>query len=161
LREVPYLEYAREAIGHLCPDVEQLRQRWLQPETRAEVEELLGNAGVDLAELGAALNVPDSDPLDVLVRALFRQPVPTRRDRADRLRREHAAWLDTFAAPAREVLEVILDKYAVGDADDVADTGLLRVPPLSERGTFMELARRFGGGAALRQALAELKRRLY
>jgi len=35
------------------------------------------------------------------------------------------------------------------------------VPPLSERGTFMELAGRFGGGSALRQALAELKRRLY
>jgi hypothetical protein len=38
---------------------------------------------------------------------------------------------------------------------------LLRVPPLNERGTFMELAGRFGGGQPLRQALAGLKRRLY
>ena len=44
-----------------------------------------------------------------------------------------------------------------GEAPDVTDTGLLRVPPLSERGTFMELAQHFGGGAGLRATLAELR----
>lgn len=161
LREVPYFDYAREAIGHLCHSLTELRQHWLQPEARRELQELLTNAGVDVAELGAALNVPDSDPLDVLTRALFRQPVPTRRERADRLRQQHGEWLQSFAEPARAVLEAVLEKYVAGEADDVADTALLRVPPLNEWGTFMELAARFGGGPALRQALAELKQHLY
>jgi hypothetical protein len=161
LRQIPYLEYAREAIGHLCHDLEQLRQRWLHPQSRTELLELLDDAGVELGELGAALNVPDSDPLDVLARALFRTPVPTCQERAEWLRREHAAWLGSFPAPAREVLDAILDKYVLGEADDVSETGLFRVSPLSEWGTFMELAGRFGGGAALRQALAGLKHRLY
>jgi type I restriction enzyme R subunit len=87
--------------------------------------------------------------------------VPTRQERADRLSREDAEWLGSFPPPAREVLEVTLEKYVLGEAENLADTGLLRVPPLNERGTFMELAGRFGGGAGLREALTELRRRLY
>jgi hypothetical protein len=97
----------------------------------------------------------------VLSYALFRTPVPTRQDRVKRLAERHAAWLDTFSAEAREILDVIVRKFVDGEAPQVTDTGLLRVPPLSERGTFMELAQRFGGGAGLRSTLAELHRRLY
>jgi len=58
----------------------------------------------------------------VLARALFRAPVPTRQERADRLRRAHAAWLGSFDPPAREVLDDILEKYVLAEAEDVADT---------------------------------------
>ena len=44
---------------------------------------------------------------------------------------------------------------------DVSDTELLKVPPLSEQGTFIALARHFGGGAAVRAALKELQTLLY
>ena len=49
-----------------------------------------------------------------------------------------------------EDADVRLDKYLADEAPDVSNTQLLRVPPLSERGTFVELVQAFGGGAALR-----------
>lgn len=161
LREIPYLEYAREAIGDYCPTLEALRERWLNPDLRKELEGRLEEDGVDLAELAAVFNLAECDPLDVLAHALFRTPVPSRQDRVARLHERHAAWLGGFPAEAREVLTLILAKFSNGEAPDVTDTGLLRVPPLSEQGTFMELAQPFGDGAGLRAALAELHRRLY
>jgi type I restriction enzyme, R subunit len=161
LREIPYLEYARESIGDECPTPEALRQRWLNPDLRRELEGRLDEDGVDLAELAAVFELADCDALDVLDYALFRTPVPTRQDRVARLAERHGDWLGTFSAEAREILDVILRKFRDCEAPEVRDTGLLSVPPLSERGTFMELAARFGGGAGLRSALAELHRRLY
>jgi superfamily II DNA or RNA helicase len=161
LREVPYLEYAREAIGDDCPTTEALRERWLKPDLRRELEGRLADDGVDLDELAAVFGLSDSDSLDVLAHALFRTPVPTRQERVARLRERHADWLGSFSAEAREVLDLILRKFEDGEAPDVSDTGLLRVPPLSDRGTFMELAGHFGGGSGLRATLAELRRRLF
>ena len=161
LREIPYVEYAREAIGSDCPTLEALRERWLNPDLRRDLLDRRDDDGVDLAELGAVFNLGECDPFDVLAYALFRTPVPSRQERVARLRERHADWLASFPAEAREILDVILQKFCAGEAPEVTDPDLLRVPPLSERGTFMELAQRFGGGPGLRSALAELNRRLY
>jgi hypothetical protein len=155
------VEYAREAIGGDCPTLEALRENWLNPDLRRDLQGRLEDDGVDLAELAAVFNLGECDPLDVLAHALFRTPVPSRQERVARLRERHADWLASFPAEAREILEVILQKISDGEAPEVTDTGLLRVPPLSEQGTFMELAQRFGGGAGLRSALAEMLHRLY
>ena len=161
LRQTPYLEYTKEAIGEDCSSLDNLRERWLRPELRTELQGRLADAGVELEELAAVFNLADRDPIDVVAHALFRQPVPTRRERIERLKERHLDWLNAFEPDAREVLDLIIEKYIAGEANDVTDTGLLKVPPLSQRGTFMELAQRFGNGAALRDALAELSRRLY
>jgi len=161
LRQTPYLEYTKEAIGEDCSSLDNLRERWLRPELRTELQGRLADAGVELEELAAVFNLADRDLIDVVAHALFRQPVPTRRERIERLKERHLDWLNAFEPDAREVLDLIIEKYIAGEANDVTDTGLLKVPPLSQRGTFMELAQRFGNGAALRDALAELSRRLY
>ena len=161
LRQTPYLEYTKEAIGEDCSSLDDLRERWLRPELRTELQGRLADAGVELEELAAVFNLADRDPIDIVAHALFRQPVPTRRERIERLKERHLDWLIAFEPDAREVLDLIIEKYIEGEANDVTDTGLLKVPPLSQRGTFVELAQRFGNGAALRDALAELSRRLY
>ena len=161
LREIPYVEYAREAIGDDCPTLEALRERWLNPDLRRELQGRLEDDGVDLAEVAAVFNLPECDPLDVVAHALFRTPVPSRQDRVARLQEHHADWLQSFPPEARDVLAAILQNFVDGEVPDITDTELLRVPPLSEWGTFMELAQRFGGGAGLRSALAELHRRLF
>jgi type I restriction enzyme R subunit len=116
---------------------------------------------VDLEALATTLRLPEADPLDLLLHVAFGERPLTRRERAERVRREHAAALARHGQTAREILEVILQKYVAGEAPDVDDPALLRVPPLSDRGTFLELARSFGGGAQVRAALWELQELLY
>jgi type I restriction enzyme R subunit len=111
--------------------------------------------------LAASQRLHNTDPLDVLLHVAFGQAAPTRRERAERVRHEHAEFFGRYNPTAREMLDTILQKYVDGDASDVSDTELLKVPPLSEKGTFIELARYFGGGAAVRAALKELQTLLY
>lgn len=65
---------------------------------------------------------------------------------------------------ARAILDVILDKYVVGEAPDVSDIGLLQVISLADRHTPFELARPFADPATnttVRTALKELQTLLY
>ena len=62
LREIPYLEYAHEAIGDDCPTPDTLRERWLNPELRRELQGRLEDDGVDLEELAAVFKLDECDP---------------------------------------------------------------------------------------------------
>ena len=160
LRTLSYRDYTRAALEGVVATPVELRARWLRREQRDEIEARLQEEGVNLAALAAALGQPEADPLDLLLHAAFGQPPLTRRDRADRLRREQAAFLNRHGPAAREILETVLEKYVAGEASDVSDTELLKVPPLSERGTFVELARLFSPARA-RDVLKELQTLLY
>jgi type I restriction enzyme R subunit len=107
------------------------------------------------------LHLLEVDPLDILLHVAFGQRVRTRGERVERLYREHAEFFNKYRPEARELLDVILKKYVDGEAQDVSDPELLKVHPLSEQGTFMELARLFDGGAKVRSALKELQNLLY
>ncbi len=156
-----YEDYAKGVVEGLCGNATELRARWLRLEQRDEIRGRLEDAGVDLKELAAAMHQPDADPLDLLLHIAFGQPIMTRRERAERLWHAHPDFFARYQPAAREILQVILTKYVRGEAQDVSNPELLQVPPLGERGTFMELARPFGGGAKVRETLKELQRLLY
>jgi type I restriction enzyme R subunit len=161
LRPLSYRQYTVDALHELVTSPGELQARWLRPEQRDEIRERLREEGVDLPVLAAALNLPDADPLDLLLHVAFGERPLTRRERADRVRRQRGDFFARHGPAAREILEAILQKYVAGEAQHVDDMDLLKVPPLVERGTFLELVRPFGGGNATRAALAELQKLLY
>ena len=161
LRVVSYQDYTKDALQPLCANPAELRARWLHKEQREEIKERLIQEGVDLGKLAETLRLPDADPFDLLLHVAFGERPLTRRERADRLKREHAAFFARYSPAAREILDTILEKYLAGEAEDVSDTRWLKVPPLSGKGTFVELAQRFGGGEQVRQALREMQTLLY
>jgi len=61
LREIPYVEYAREAIGGDCPTLEALRERWLNPERSANRN---GEAVVSPVQRRPIANLPPPKPTD-------------------------------------------------------------------------------------------------
>ncbi len=161
LRAVSYQNYTKDAIEALCATPAELRVRWLRQEQREEIKGRLIEEGIDLGKLAETLRLPDADPFDLLLHVAFGERPLTRRERADRLKREHAAFFEPYGPAAREILDTILEKYLAGEAEDVSDTGWLKVPPLSGKGTFVELAQRFGGGEQVRLALREMQTLLY
>ncbi len=156
-----YRDYTIAALKHIVTKPEDLRARWLSKDQCQALLDQLQEEGVDLQALAKALNLPNVDPLDILLHIAFGQRKLTRSERVERLYRDHLTYFSRYKPEAREILDTILKKYVVGEAQDVSDTELLRVPPLSDRGTFIELAQRFGGGANVRSALNQLKELLY
>ncbi len=161
LRVFSLVDYARDKVRKLYPTASALRTKWARADGRQEVIQSLADRGIDLAQLRAAARQPDADAFDLLCFVVYSSPLRTRRERADRLRKEQRDFFERFAPEAREILDRILDKYTDFGVEQVADPKVLQVPPISEIGTLLEIAGRFGGPERLRAALEELQTRLY
>jgi type I restriction enzyme R subunit len=161
LHLVEYRDYAANVVRRLFPTHAGLRHRWQDAPSRAVIAEELRSRGIELDELAERAGLPDTDAFDVLVHLAWNEPVLTRYDRARRLRRDHAGFFESFQPEAREVLELLLERYAQYGVDDLADLRTLELEPVSELGTVIEIAERFGTAQRLREAVAEMQQRLY
>jgi len=160
-RVVKYTDYAREQVRRLYPTPAELRTEWMDAEHRGAVIQALAERGIDFSTLVEATNQPDADPFDLLIHVAWNAPLRTRRERAERVRKEKKDFWDRYSPQARAVLNDLLDKYTDHGVTQLDDLQILEVPPLSERGTPVEIARFFGGSGQLRQAFSELQSMLY
>jgi type I restriction enzyme R subunit len=161
LRVIRYTDYAAETVRTLCPTTPALRAQWADPVQRSEIIRLLAERGIGFDELADAAKQPDADPFDLLCHLAFNAPLRTRRERAQQLRESHPDFFGRYGPEARQILEDLLEKYAVyGDAQFVLPD-VLKVPPLSAHGQVGDIVRLFGGPDQLRNAVNELQRHLY
>jgi type I restriction enzyme R subunit len=161
LRTVSYTDYTREQVRKLYPSVTKLRSKWTQAEEREHIIEALKGRGVELTHLAEATHLEDADPFDLLVHIAYNGPLRSRRERAERVRKGKMDAFDYLKPEAREVLDLLLEKYNDHGVDQLSDLHILEVPPISERGTPVEIARLFGGADKLRDALNKLQEMLY
>jgi type I restriction enzyme R subunit len=161
LRLVEYRQYLADEVRRLFTTPAALRERWRTHLGRREVIDALERRGISFEEAIQRTGLADTDPLDLLVHVAWNGAVITRNDRTRRLRKDHRTWLESFVPAARVVLEDLLAKYAEHGVGQLDDLRVLEVEPLSRHGTPIQIAGRFGGTTALRQALAGLEERLY
>lgn len=161
VRVVRFTDYTAEKVRSMCPSAAALRSKWSSADERASILEVLADRGVSLEELMAATKQPDADPFDLLCHVAFNAPLRTRRERAEALRKDRKSFFDAYAPKAREVLNDILEKYIEHGVAQFQIPAILKVPPISERGTVMEIAAMFGGAEKLRGAVNEMQALLY
>lgn len=161
LRVVKFTDYAAEKVRTLFPTVLELRAKWANPAGRSEVIEQLAERGIDFHELATAANQPDADPFDLLCHVAFNAPLRTRRERADRLRREQKDFFEQHGDAAKAILNDLLEKYAEHGTAQFVVPDILKVPPISAHGNVIEIAQMFGGPAQLRESVAQLQNLLY
>ena len=97
----------------------------------------------------------------MLCHLAYNAPLRTRRERAERLRKDRADFFDRYGPEARAVLHALLEKYAEHGADQFVLPDVLEVPPISQYGNLMEIAAQFGGSDQLLKAIHELQLLLY
>lgn len=161
LRVVKFTDYTGEKVRNMYPSAADLRSKWSSAEERSSIIEALENRGIALEELIEASKLPDADPFDLLCNVAYSAPVRTRRERADRLRKEQKAFFERYGQNARSILDDILDKYVEYGTAQFTIPDILKVPPISERGTVTDISKMFGGPDNLRAAVGELQTLLY
>lgn len=161
MRVVKFTDYTAARVQTLYSNAADLRAAWAEPEKRAAVIESLAERGVDFDTLAAAAGQPEADPFDLLCHFAFNAPLRTRRERADRLKREKKDFFDKFGPDARAVLDDLLEKYAEFGTAQFVLPAVLEVPPLTKHGNVTEIAKRFGGPEQLREAVTQLQTLLY
>ena len=78
-----------------------------------------------------------------------------------RVRKERREFLEKHSGLARQILEELLEKYAEHGTAQFVLPDVLQVPPISDHGNVIEIAKHFGGAEKLREAIHELQTILY
>jgi len=161
LRVVQFTDYAGEKVRTLFTSADELQTRWADPVKREEVMLELEERGIAFKELAEVTGQPDADPLDLLCHLAFDTPLRTRKERADYLRKNQPDFFDQYGPEAREILAALIDKYTDFGPSQFSIPDTLQVPPISEHGNVMEIARLFGGAQQMKQAVDRLQAMLY
>jgi type I restriction enzyme R subunit len=101
----------------------------------------------------------DLDPFDLICHIAFGRRPLTRRERAEQVKKRD--YFARYGATARKVLEALLDKYADEGIANLENPEVLRIAPLNQFGSPVEIIQAFGGKTQYQQAIRELERNLY
>jgi len=151
-------DYTRRAVAEEYRSLDDFLRRWSEAQKKSEVIDTLEAHGVLFDALSEEVG-RDYDAFDLICHVAFGQPPLTRRERADHVRKRD--YFTRYGEQARSVLEALLEKYAEGGVEGIEDLGVLRVHPISEIGTTVEILAAFGGRDGYVEALQQLEQHLY
>jgi type I restriction enzyme, R subunit len=132
--------------------------RWRSTERKQAIIEELEQEGMQLEVLAQDLGI-DLDPFDLICHVAYDQPPLTRRERADKVRKNNV--FTKYGPQARAVLEALLQKYQDEGVTDLDDPRILQITPFDSMGTPLQLIKQFGGRADFERAVHELQSALY
>ena len=146
-----FSEYAAEKVRTLYPSAADLRKQWADPALRAEIIAKLEERGIDFDQLRVVEQPAGSRSFRPAVPSRLQRPIATRRERADRVKKEEKNFFEKYGPEARAILADLLEKYAEHGTAQFVIPDVLKVPPISERGNVIEIAQLFGGPDKLRK----------
>jgi type I restriction enzyme R subunit len=151
-------DYTRQTLCQQYASLDTFLKKWNAAERKQEIIQELQEQGVLLEALEREVG-KEFDLLDLICHVAFDRPPLTRQERANNVRQRN--YFSKYGEQARAVLETLLDKYADEGIEDLEKLDVLKVKPLSDIGTPLEILNIFGGKPKYLQALAELKSHLY
>ncbi len=151
-------DFTRKAVGQEFKSLDQFRKRWNDTERKQIILDELLEKGVILEALEDAVG-RDLDPFDLICHVAFDQPPLTRRERAEGVKKRNV--FSMYEEKAREVLGILLDKYADQGLETIEKIDVLKLDPFTEIGTPIEIVRSFGGRDNYLEAVQKLETALY
>ena len=151
-------DFTRKAVGQEFKSLDQFRKRWNGTERKQVILEELLEKGVILEALEGSIG-REMDPFDLICHIAFDQPPLTRRERADGVKKRNV--FSMYEEKAREVLGILLDKYADQGLETIEKIDVLKLDPFTQIGTPIEIVKSFGGRDKYLEAVQKLETALY
>lgn len=161
LRQENIIDYTRENIRGRYADLDHFIRSWTAEEKKGVIAALLrADTGIDLDALKASRGMSDVDDFDFICHIAYGQKPLTRAERARRAA-QNKDFLRKYSAPARKVLETLLDTYKDLGINEIEKTKVLTLPPFRKLGAPARLIGYFGGKTQYQQAVRELEEQIY
>lgn len=151
-------DYTRKSIQKSYATLREFLTAWNSADRKATLIKELAEQGVFFEELAEQVG-HDYGPFDLICHIAFDQPPLTRRERADKVQKRDV--FSQYGDQARAVLNALLEKYADSGIQSVESLEILKLDPLRQFGTPVEIIQRFGSKEAYRQAVQTLESALY
>jgi len=153
-----FKDYTKRGIEKEFRTLEEFLTRWNSAEKKKAIIEEMENHGIQLENLKEEIK-KDLDIFDLVCHIAWDMPPLTRRERAERVRKQN--YFTKYGEQARKVVEALLDKYADDGINNIEDMAVLRIDPFKRMGTPAELVNLFGGKSGYLSAIKELESHIY
>lgn len=151
-------DYTKKMVKKEYLTMDSFLTRWTEAEQKQAIIKELEQRGVIFEALEKEVG-KDYGPFDLICHVVFDKPLLTRRQRVDNVRKRD--YFTQYGDKAREVLTALLEKFANEGVEDLETLDILKVPPISEMGTVIELVNAFGNKKKYLSAIRQLKQELY
>lgn len=151
-------DYSKKNIIKKYRTMDAFLKEWKSSDRKTAIIEELEKQGVFFEELQKEIG-KDMDPFDMILHVAYQKTPLTRKERALKVKKRN--YFAKYGDNARHVLEALLDKYADQGITAIENLEVLKVPPLVEFGTPIEIVNFFGGKESYLNALQEMEQLIY
>lgn len=160
LRTIQFTQYAKEQITTMFPSMDDFRSKWNDLQERRHILEELENNGISIEQLIEITKQQDVDTFDLLCFVAFDLKPLTRKQRADLFKKNKPDFFARYSEPARDVLNLILEKYVDYGLNQIRPD-IISVEPITQLGNPIEIVNEFGGIDQFKKAIETLETFLY
>ncbi len=154
-----FQDYTRKTFSKQFASLDEFIKRWNATERKQTIIDELANAGIIWEALQEEIG-SDMDPFDLICHVVYDQPPLTRRERANEVKKRN--YFTKYSETAQKVLNALLDKYADAGVEEIESLNVLKVKPLDQLGSPMEIVREgFGSKKDYQQAISDLEDEIY
>lgn len=151
-------DYTKKSLTKEYSTLKTFLQKWKTTKNKSAIIEELINQGVLLNELKAEVG-KDFDEFDLICHVAYDMKPLTRKERAENVKKRN--YFTKYGEKARQVIQALLDKYADEGIENIEDMKVLKVNPLRQFGTPIEIIGFFGSKDNYIKALKEIEEQIY
>ncbi|WP_445454827.1 EcoAI/FtnUII family type I restriction enzme subunit R [Flavobacterium sp. 25HG05S-40] len=151
-------DYSKKNLEKEFTSLDDFIQKWNNAEKKEELIRELAEHGILLEALREEIG-QELDDFDLICHIAFDQPALTRSERANKVRKRN--YFGKYSETAQKVLNSLLDKYEQEGIFSIEQGSILKVKPLNEMGSPVELVRAFGKNKDFELAVKELENEIY
>lgn len=153
-----FKDYTKKNIHKQYASLKDFLKSWNHAEKKTAIIQALEEQGIFFDLLKEEVG-KQFDPFDLICHIAFDQPPLTRKERAEQVKKRH--YFAKYSEQAQAVINSLLEKYAQDGLSTIESMEVLKLDPLNQHGSPIEIIKTFGSKANYLQALGELEQALY
>lgn len=134
-------------------------EEWRNDPNKDKIRTLLLEHGIDIEQIKKEQNMEEVDDFDFICYIAFNRKPLTRKERAENVKKQD--FFAKYSGPAKEVLELLLEKYKNKGITEVVNLEVLRLDPLMKLGKPSKIVSYFGGKEGYVNAITDLQNAIY
>lgn len=151
-------DHTKEIIKGQFVSLDDFLNKWNNTDRKEAIIKELQEQGVLVEALMEAVE-KKVDLFDLICHIAYDQPPLTRKERANNVKKRN--YFAKYGEQSRKVLEALLEKYADEGIENIESMEVLKVKPLNEFGSPVEIINEFGSKEEYLRAVKELETELY
>jgi len=154
------IDYTKRNIRNEYATLEEFLRKWKSADQKQSLLDELKKHGVLLEALfDHEPHLKGLDEFDLICHLAYDQNPLTKAERANNVKKR--GYIYQYQDVAREVLELLLEKYQKEGVQEIDGTNVLELPEFQRFGSSLKIVRAFGGKKEYLSALKQLKDEIY